>query len=447
MAVIAEQCPQYKVTIVDINASRIAAWNSADFELPIYEPGLEEVVRAARGRNLFFSTDVQAAVKEADIIFVSVNTPTKTYGEGAGKASNLEFLEKTARSIVEYSDSDKIIVEKSTLPVRTAEALERILATNTKGLKFQILSNPEFLAEGTAIADLHAPDRVLIGSRETPEGATARQTLVDVYANWVPRERILTTNVWSSELSKLTANAFLAQRVSSINAIAALCERTEADVGEVARAIGADSRIGSKFLKASVGFGGSCFKKDILNLVYLCDFYGLHEVARYWESVVDLNEWQQKNFVRNMLRRMLNTLSDKKVAVLGFAFKADTGDTRETPANLIVRELVEERARVALHDPKALPNAKLDLADLLAQPEIAKRLEFCEDVYAACLGADAIAVVTEWKEFRDLDFMRILKGMKQPACVFDGRNILDHQLLFTMGFSVFGVGKPALSHF
>lgn len=439
MAKIAQKCPQYKVTLVDINQERIDAWNTD--ELPIYEPGLEEVVFQCRGKNLFFSTDVAQGIKDADIIFVSVNTPTKTYGQGAGKASNLEFIEKTARSILEHAESDKIIVEKSTLPVRTAEALERILATNDKGLHFDIVSNPEFLAEGTAMTDLENPDRVLIGSHETPEGLKARQTMVDIYANWVPLEQILTTNVWSSELSKLTANAFLAQRISSINSISALCEKTEADVDEVAFAIGKDSRIGPKFLKASVGFGGSCFKKDILNLAYLCSYYGLEEAAAYWESVVDLNEWQERRFVRKMLTTMFNTISDKKIAVLGFAFKADTGDTRESPAITVVRELLEENANVVVSDPKALTNARKDLSDVL------DRVEFEEDVYKAVEGAHAVAIVTEWKEYKDLDFDRILASMKQPACIFDGRNILDHQALFDKGFNVFPIGKAALSHF
>jgi UDPglucose 6-dehydrogenase len=440
MAVIAQKCPQYKVTVVDINADRIAAWNDAEYNLPIYEPGLDEVVKEARGRNLFFSTDVPAGIKEADIIFVSVNTPTKTFGQGAGMASNLEYLEKTARSIVEHAESDKIIVEKSTLPVRTAEALDQVLKTNGKGLHFDVVSNPEFLAEGTAIEDLNAPDRVLIGSHETPEGLKARQSIVDIYANWVPAENILTTNVWSSELTKLTANAFLAQRVTSINTISALCEKTEADVEEVARAIGKDSRIGPKFLKSSLGFGGSCFKKDILNLAYLCEYYGLQEVSDYWHSVVLLNEWQERRIVGRMLQMMFNTLSDKKVAVLGFAFKANTGDTRETPAETVVRELLQENARVTVSDPQALPNAKKDLADVI------ERVSLEEDVYKACEGAHAIVVATEWAEYRDLDFDKIYASMSKPAFIFDGRNILDHNALYEKGFNVVPVGKAARTH-
>jgi UDPglucose 6-dehydrogenase len=442
MAMVAKKCPTYKVTIVDINEQRILDWNSD--VLPIYEPGLDEVVKSVRGTNLFFSTDVEAGIRDADIIFVSVNTPTKTFGAGAGKASDLQFIEKTARNILKFSDSNKIVVEKSTLPVRTAEALERILNNNDKGLHFDVVSNPEFLAEGTAMRDLENPDRVLIGSRQDVSGLKACEEIVKIYSHWVAPEQILTTNVWSSELSKLTANAFLAQRISSINAISALCERTEADVDEVAFAIGKDSRIGSKFLKSSVGFGGSCFKKDILNLVYLSDFYGLPEVARYWESVVDLNEWQQRRFVKTMLDNMFNTISGKKVAVLGFAFKADTGDTRESPANNVVRELIFERANVVICDPKALKNAKSDLADLINQ---GTEIGFEEDVYKATQGAHALAIVTEWKEYRDLNFTEIFKNMEKPAFIFDGRNILNHQELFEIGFNVFGIGKPALTHF
>ncbi len=326
MAMIAAKCPQYKITVVDINAARIAAWQTD--ELPIYEPGLLDVVKKARGRNLFFSTDVDAGIYEADIIFVSVNTPTKTFGIGAGKAADLQYWELTARNILKVSDKSKIIVEKSTLPVRTAEAMSRILNSNEKNIHFEVLSNPEFLAEGTAIRDLEAPDRVLIGSRETPLGLKARAELVEVYSNWVPKERVITSNVWSAELSKLVANAFLAQRISSINSISALCEKTEADVSEISKAIGTDSRIGAKFLNSSVGFGGSCFKKDILNLVYIAESYGLPEVAAYWESVVHINDWQQTRFVRRMISTMFNTVSGKRIAVFGFAFKKDTGDTR-----------------------------------------------------------------------------------------------------------------------
>ncbi len=433
MTVIADKCPDVKVTVVDINQARIDAWNSES--LPIFEPGLDEVVKRARGRNLFFSTDIPNAVREADIIFVSVNTPTKTFGQGAGKASDLQYWEKTAREILEVASSDKIIVEKSTLPVRTAAAMERILNSNDKGLHFEVLSNPEFLAEGTAIEDLFEPDRVLIGSHQTKSGLAALAKVVDIYAHWVPRERILTTNLWSSELTKLTANAFLAQRISSINSISALCERTGADVDEVAFVMGKDHRIGSKFLKASIGFGGSCFKKDILNLVYLCGYYGLPEVAAYWESVVKINEWQTHRVTSRMLERMFNTIADKKIAVFGFAFKANTGDTRESPANLVVRDLLAEHARPVVTDPKAIPDAKRDLKDVL------DRVVFEEDPYKAAEGAHAVVVCTEWKCFAELDWKRIFKGMEKPAFVFDGRNILDASALRKIGFDVANVGK------
>lgn len=433
MTVIADKCPHIQVTVVDINQARIDAWNSDS--LPIYEPGLDEVVRRARGRNLFFSTDVASAIKDADIIFVSVNTPTKTFGQGAGKASDLQYWEKTARQILEVSTSNKIIVEKSTLPVRTAAAMERILNSNDKGLHFEVLSNPEFLAEGTAIQDLLNPDRVLIGSHQTESGLAACKQVVDIYANWVSRDRILTTNLWSSELTKLTANAFLAQRISSINSISALCERTGADVDEVAYVMGKDSRIGSKFLKASIGFGGSCFKKDILNLVYLCSYYGLPEVAAYWESVVQINEWQTHRFVARMLEHMFNTIAGKRIAVFGFAFKANTGDTRESPANLVVRDLLEERALPVVTDPKAIPDAKRDLNDVL------DKVIFEEDEYQAAKKAHAVVVCTEWQHYSKLDWQRIYNNMEKPAFIFDGRNILDADALRQIGFEVISVGK------
>ena len=439
MAVIADRCPQYQITVVDLNEKRIAAWNSD--ELPIYEPGLEEVVARCRNRNLFYSTDIPKGIREADIIFVSVNTPTKTFGCGAGRAADLQYLEKTARAIVEYADEGKIVVEKSTLPVRTAQAMSRILHSNPKGLKFQIISNPEFLAEGTAINDLENPDRVLIGGMETPEGQRAIEEVVAIYANWVPRERIITTNLWSSELTKLVSNALLAQRVSSVNSISALCEKTEANINEVTAAAGRDSRIGAKFLKASIGFGGSCFKKDILNLVYLCGYYGLPEVAEYWEQVVRMNDYQARRFVGNMLAAMFNTVADKKIGILGFAFKANTGDTREPPAIAVCCQLLEEHARLRIHDPKALGNARLDLED--AEGDIS----YCEDPYDAVKGAHAIALLTEWDSFRKLDFRRIYDLMEKPAFLFDGRNLLDHRKLYEIGFNVYPIGQKALTHF
>ena len=435
MAMIAKKNKSVQVTVVDINQKRIDAWNSD--HLPIYEPGLDAVVKEARGRNLFFSTDVDRGIAEADMIFVSVNTPTKTFGYGAGSAADLQHWEKCARRILEVSTSNKIVIEKSTLPVRTAAAMERILNSGKAGVHFEVLSNPEFLAEGTAVADLDSPDRILIGGHPTPEGQKAVQALVDVYAAWVPRERILTTNLWSSELSKLTANAFLAQRVSSINSISALCEATDADVGEVARAIGMDSRIGPKFLKASIGFGGSCFQKDILNLVYLCENYGLQEVAEYWRQVVKMNEYQERRFVARMLKEMFNTIAGKRIALFGFAFKADTGDTRESPAILVARELVAEHAQLVITDPEALEQAQLDLADVKDQ------IQFEPDPYAAAKGAHAVAILTEWRQYQALDYSKIFKDMVKPAFLFDGRNLLDHKALFGIGFNVYSIGKAA----
>jgi len=439
MAMIAYKCPQYRVTVVDMNATRIDEWNSDD--LPVYEPGLDKVVEAARGRNLFFNTEIEQGIKEAEIIFVSVNTPTKTFGAGAGLAADLQYWEKTARQICQCAQSPKIIVEKSTLPVRTALAMERILISNDNGIRFDVLSNPEFLAEGTAINDLENPDRVLIGSRQTESGLKARDELVEIYANWVPIERIITSDTWSSELSKLVANAFLAQRISSINSISALCEKTDANITDVANAVGTDSRVGNRFLNVSVGFGGSCFEKDILNLVYLCQNYALHEVADYWASVVKINEYQKNRFVLNMITAMFNTLVGKKICLFGFAFKANTGDTRESPAIFIAKKLIEEKAELVVTDPKALKNARIDLNG------IDSNVSYMEDPYDAAAGCHAIAILTEWDLYRNLEFEKIYRSMIKPAFIFDGRNILDHKKLFQIGFNVFPIGKPALTHF
>ena len=438
MAMIADKCPQYRVELVDDNQARIDAWNSD--HLPIYEPGLDEIVRRCRGRNLFFSTGVESAIRSADMIFVSVNTPTKTFGQGAGQASDLQYVERTARKILECSKSDKIVIEKSTLPVRTAEAIKRILHSGDSRVHFDVLSNPEFLAEGTAIQDLLQPDRVLIGCDESARGKAALEELAAVYANWVPPKRIVRTNIWSSELAKLVANAFLAQRVSSINTISALCEATGAQVDEVAHAIGLDSRIGPRFLKASIGFGGSCFKKDILNLVYIARSLGLNEVASYWEQVVHINEWQQDRFVKQMIAEMFNTIAGKRIAVFGFAFKADTGDTRESPAIRVCRELLDERAELRITDPKALANARLELGE-------SDQIEYLADPYRAAEGAHAIALITDWQPFRDLDYQRIYHSMSKPAFLFDGRNLLDHQALYSLGFNVVPIGKPRLVHY
>ena len=438
MAMIAYKCKDYKVTVVDISQARIDAWNSD--KLPVYEPGLDDIVKSCRDKNLFFSTDVDKAIRESEMIFISVNTPTKTYGSGAGRAADLRFFEKCARRIADVAESGKIVVEKSTLPVRTAESIKRIIDANSRGRKFQILSNPEFLAEGTAMADLENPDRVLIGGEQTPEGHAAIQKLVDVYAHWVPSEKILTTNVWSSELSKLTANAFLAQRISSINSISALCEATEANVEEVAHAIGTDSRIGPKFLRASVGFGGSCFQKDILNLVYLCEHFGLPEVAAYWNSVVEMNDYQKRRFSQRVISKMFNTVADKKIAVLGFAFKKDTNDTRESAAIYVCKHLLEEQAQLAIYDPK-VSEAKIRQDLQLSEDDTS--VTVCADAYAATKDAHAVLILTEWDEFKELDFQKIYDQMYQPAFLFDGRNLIDSNLLREIGFEAYDIGRSS----
>ncbi len=446
MAMIAKQCPDILVQVVDLNQARIDAWNSDD--LPVYEPGLDDVVREARGRNLRFTTEVNQAIAQSDIIFIAVNTPTKTFGIGAGRAANLEFIEKCARQIANVATGHKIVVEKSTLPVRTAEAVKRILESSGEGATFDVLSNPEFLAEGTAIEDLLSPDRVLIGG----ESQTAVETLVSVYGRWIPRERILTTNLWSSELSKLTANAFLAQRVSSINAISALCEATGADVDEVAKAIGTDSRIGPKFLKASVGFGGSCFQKDILNLVYLCEHFGLREVAAYWEQVVVMNDYQKRRFSERIVKTMFNTVSDKKIAVWGFAFKKDTNDTRESAAIHVCRDLLHERARLSIYDPRVsekqiryeLLEAFADANGVVSERDrklIESNVSVAKNAYDAAHEAHAIATMTEWEEFKRVDALRIYQSMFRPAFLFDGRNIIDRDLYSRIGFEIHSIGK------
>lgn len=445
MAVIAQKCPHIKVTVVDLNEKRIAAWNDEDVNnIPIYEPGLSDVVAEARGRNLFFSTEVDKAIDEADMIFISVNTPTKTYGVGKGMAADLKYIELCARQIARVAKTDKIVVEKSTLPVRTASAIKEILEHTGNGVQFQILSNPEFLAEGTAIEDLFAPDRVLIGGDTSAEGQKAIQTLVDIYANWVPKDRILTTNVWSSELSKLTANAFLAQRVSSINALSELCEVTGADVNEVAKAIGMDSRIGSKFLKASVGFGGSCFQKDILNLVYIAKSYGLNEVADYWEQVIIMNDHQKRRFAKNIIRTLYNTVSGKKIAFLGWAFKKDTNDTRESAAIYVADDLLSEQASIAVFDPKVGEEQiqfDLNYLETRSESENKQGVQVMSNAYDACQNAHAIAVLTEWDEFKTQDWQKIYDNMLKPAFIFDGRNILNKEELEKIGFIYQGIGS------
>merc|ERR1712127_1107143 len=407
-----------------------------------------EVVDSCINKNLFFSTDIDGEIDKADVVFISVNTPTKTKGIGAGRAANIKNCELCARQIARAATSDKIVVEKSTVPVRTADAIRRVLKCNEKGLKFQVLSNPEFLAEGTAVPDLMEPDRVLIGGEQSPGGLKAVDTLVSVYTNWIPKERVLTTNLWSSELSKLVANAFLAQRVSSINSISALCEATGANVSEISRAVGMDDRIGKRFLQPSVGFGGSCFQKDILNLVYLCETYGLQPCADYWRQVIAMNDFQKKRFSEEIVSSMFNTVTGKKIAVLGYAFKKDTGDVRETPSMFVVRDLVMEQAKIHVYDPQVSREdmwSEMDYTCKLSEathPGLGAAVTTSTDAYAACDGAHALAVLTEWDEFKELDFERIYKNMAKPAFVFDGRNVLDHDGLREMGFEVHAIGKP-----
>ncbi|XP_052895746.1 UDP-glucose 6-dehydrogenase isoform X1 [Anopheles moucheti] len=499
-SVMALKCPDIQITVVDRSTERIAQWNSD--KLPIYEPGLDEVVRQCRNRNLFFSTDIEKAIQEAELIFISVNTPTKTYGNGRGRAADLKYVEGCARMIAEMSQNSKIVVEKSTVPVRAAESIMHILKANHKpGVKYDILSNPEFLAEGTAVEDLLKPDRVLIGGEQTPEGQAAIEKLCWVYEHWIPKKNIITTNTWSSELSKLAANAFLAQRISSINSLSAVCEATGADVSEVARAVGLDSRIGPKFLQASVGFGGSCFQKDILNLVYICEGLNLPEVAAYWQQVIDMNDYQKTRFSQKIIECLFNTVTDKRISILGFAFKKNTGDTRETPAITVCRTLLDEGAQLNIYDPKVEPEqiiADLTHPKVTESPEHVKRaVQIFADPYDAVRGTHALVVCTEWDEFvvchqchrhhaskptgtdhpyhhlpphhpsshheprcpvvsntvpvvpfaffpQSLNYERIYASMMKPAYIFDGRKILPHERLQQIGFHVQTIGKRLL---
>ncbi|XP_018576732.1 UDP-glucose 6-dehydrogenase-like isoform X1 [Anoplophora glabripennis] len=443
-SVIALKCPEIKVTVVDLSKERIAQWNSD--KLPIYEPGLDEVVKLCRGKNLFFSNDVSTAILEADLIFISVNTPTKAIGNGKGRAADLKYVEGAARMIADIAKNDKIVVEKSTVPVRAAESIAKILIANQKpGVSYQILSNPEFLAEGTAINDLLNADRVLIGGEESAGGKEAIEKLCSIYEHWIPRKKILTTNTWSSELSKLAANALLAQRISSINSLSAICEATGADVSEVARAVGFDSRIGSKFLQASIGFGGSCFQKDILNLVYICECLNLPEVAAYWQQVIDMNEYQKSRFTAKIIESLFNTVSGKKICILGFAFKSNTGDTRESPAIYVAKTLLDEGASLKIYDPKV---EEIRIFEDLTHPticespeDVRKNVLVCKDAYTASEGCHAVVVCTEWAEFTTLDYNKIYERMMKPAYIFDGRKMLDHEALINIGYHVQTIGK------
>ncbi len=455
MSVIADKCPKIIVNVVDINEKRINDWNNQDLDkLPVYEPGLSEIILRCRGKNLFFSTKLEEHIASADMVFISVNTPTKKKGLGAGQASDLKWVEACARQVAKFSKGHTIVVEKSTLPVKTAETIKNILIASQPSFKdkeslvkksFEVLSNPEFLAEGSAIKDLEEPDRVLIGG----ESKEAIFALNDIYKNWVPEEKILHTNIWSSELAKLTANAFLAQRISSINAIAALCEATGADVREVSRAIGTDNRIGSKFLDSGPGFGGSCFKKDILNLVYLANHFGLPEVARFWEEVVILNNWHQHRLSRLIVNKLFGTITGKKLCILGFSFKANTNDTRESSAIIICKDLLEEGAILHIHDPKV--DAKQIENDLGISPTgqntFIKNGEYhhgswtySEDIYFSAKGADAIIILTEWNEYSLIDWKLLSNSMRKPSWVFDSRSIVNIDKVVESGLNLWRLG-------
>ncbi len=445
MSVIALKCPEITVNVVDISEKRINAWNHEDLShLPVYEPGLADVVRKARNRNLFFSTDIDRAIADAELIFISVNTPTKTYGLGKDEAADLQFVELCARNIAKVAKSDKIIIEKSTLPVRTAAALKTILNSNSSKVKFEILSNPEFLAEGTAINDLFKSDRVLIGGDQTESGKKAINKLVDIYARWIPRNKIYTTNVWSSELSKLVANAFLAQRVSSINSISALCEETEANVEEVAKAIGMDSRIGDKFLKSSIGFGGSCFQKDILNLIYIAKSYGLVEVAEYWQQVININNYQRQRIAKKIIKKLFYTITNKKITILGWAFKKNTNDTRESASIYVSDILIENGAKLFIYDPQVKEEqilTDLDNLNTRASSKNSDSIIICKNPYEACKDSHAILISTEWDEFIEYDWGEIYENCLKPANIFDGRNILDTNKMKKLGFDIYSIGK------
>ena len=448
MAVIAENCPEIKVTLVDVDAKRIDNWNSEDLtNLPVYEPGLSQIIMKNRNKNLFFTTNLKEAISEADIIFISVNTPTKTKGLGAGYASDLKWVESSARTVAEFAEGHTIIVEKSTVPVRTAELIKRILSssisqTNEYASKtFSVLSSPEFLAEGTAIKDLENPDRVLIGG----EDENAIQQLSLLYQKWISKNKIFITNLWSSELSKLTANAFLAQRISSINAMSALCEPTGADIKEVAKAIGADSRIGEKFLNAGPGFGGSCFQKDLLNMIYLCRYYGLEEVANYWEQVILLNEWQKKRISKLIIETFFGTVSNKKLAILGFSFKSNTNDTRESPAITIAKDLLENGADLCIHDPQV---SESQIANSLFGDNIDKNKKsfegnwsYTKELNLAFKDADAIIILTEWQDYLKINWELMSSLMRRPSWIFDTRGIIDERRLEGANLNFWKIGK------
>ena len=437
MAVIAAKCPEIKVTVVDKSEEKIRMWNSKNLnEIPVFEPGLKEILSEVRNKNLFFSSDIESSVDESEMIFIAVNTPTKTSGKGKGMAADLSNVISTAREIAEFSKSDKIIVEKSTLPVRTAEKIKEILSLTNKRVKFEILSNPEFLAEGTAIQDLYKSDRVLIGGDQTKTGQIAVESLVNIYKKWVPENKILRTNVWSSELSKLVSNAMLAQRISSINSLSALCEKTGADINEISKAVGMDSRIGKDFLKPSVGFGGSCFQKDILNLVYIARSYGLDEVADYWHQVIRINDYQKQRFATSIIKLIGDKKNNPKVSVLGWAFKQNTNDSRESASIYVTDILLKNKISVNVYDP-LVPRDKIisDLIQLwLLQKlpkdkvdSLLKMIKVKDNYIDAIKDSSLAAILTEWEEFKTYDWRDLIKKMKNSSIVYDGRNILPLQ--------------------
>ena len=453
MAVFADNCKNIQFTVVDINKDRISAWNDDDFKnLPIFEPGLDQIIARTRGKNLFFSTEIKKSISEADMIFLSVNTPIKISGLGAGKASDLKFIEASARLVAEEARGFTIVVEKSTLPVKTAETIKSILFSSQTikndiqiDRKFSVLSNPEFLAEGTAINDLENPDRVLIGGDDDD----SIEALSSIYENWIQKDKIIKTNLWSSELSKLAANAFLAQRISSINSMSAFCEVTGANINEVSNAIGTDSRIGSKFLSSGPGFGGSCFKKDILNLVYLCSFYGLDEVSNYWEQVILLNDWQQKRISHLIIQNLFGTLAEKKIGILGFSFKANTNDTRQSPAIKICKDLLEEGAELSIYDPKvSMETINLELTNTSISQDESKfsneKITVCESIDEVAVNADAIVLITDWPLFKNINWDTISKLMRKPSWVFDTRNCIDDVQCLKANINVWKLGVGIL---
>ena len=451
MAVIAIQCPEIKLHVVDHNKEKIKLWNHSNLDkLPVYEPGLKEIIAKTRNKNLFFSSDVEKFIIESEMIFLAVNTPTKQSGEGKGMAADLTNIEKCAKTISEVANQDKIIIEKSTLPVRTAEKLKQILTSNNNDIKFEILSNPEFLAEGTAIKDLYKSDRVLIGSEDTESAKEAVEKLCEIYERWIPKEKILLTNIWSSELSKLASNAFLAQRISSINSLSAFCEKTGAKIQEVASAVGKDIRIGDKFLNASIGFGGSCFKKDILNLVYLSNYYGLNEVGEYWHQVVKMNDYQKSRFVKKILESLKDRIVNSKIVLMGWSFKKNTNDSRESASIYLANELIKKGANIIVIDPLSnISKIKDDLFDFIggedfedySYNEIKDKIQYCANYFEASKNADAIVISTEYDEFKNYNWEKLYSIVTKPALIFDGRILLDRNKLEKIGFNIYQIGN------